>query len=296
MIVVTGATGNIGSRVVAEVRARGVPCRALVRDRAKAATALGSGVELAVGDFADPTSLRAALDGADAVLLSSAGHPRQVEYEANVVDAVAATGGCHVVKISSVGARPGSPASFIDWHGRSEEALARSSLPATVLRSSFFMSNLLMSAGAVARAGQLVAPAGEARIAMVHPGDVAAAAATVLTEPGHVGSTYELSGPEALTYAEVAGVLTEVLGRPVEFFDAPDAAVREALLASAMPPWFVAGFLDLFAELRAGVAATTTGTVEALTGRRPRPLADFVVEHAQAFASSGTLAGVAEGR
>ncbi len=286
MIVVTGATGNIGSRVVAELATAGIPCRAFVRDRAKAAAVLGGRAAVAVGDFADRASVRAAVADADAVVVSSGNDPRQAEYEANVIDAIAAASRCPVIKISSVGADPASPAAFVAWHGRSEAHLRASGLPATVLRANFFMSNLLASADTLARGGALAAPAGGARIAMVDPRDIAACVCSVLTQPGHRGETYELSGPEALTYHQVADTLASVLGRPVEFLDAPETAVRDGLLSCGMPEWFADGFLSLFAELRRGIAATVTTTVADLTGRPPLSLATFIHDHAELFAAT----------
>lgn len=290
MIVVTGATGNIGSRVVGELAARGAPVRAFVRDRAKAEAVLGGEVQIAVGDFADPASIRAAVDGADTVVVSSGNHPRQAEYEANVFDAALAAAGPRVVKISSVGAHVASPAAFVDWHHRSEDHLARSGLAATVLRCNFFMSNLFASAGTISQAGRLVAPAGAASIAMVDPRDVAAAVAVVATEEGHQAPVYELTGPEALTYAEVAATMSAVLGRPIEFVDVPDAAARKGLVDSVIPDWLADGVVSLFSVLRQGVAAGTTDTVRSLTGQPPRTLAEFVQDHAAAFSGAGAPA------
>jgi len=283
VIVVTGATGNIGSRVIGALVASGIPCRAFVRDPAKAAAVLGDDVPVAVGDFADAPSIRAAVDGADAVVLSSGNDPRQVDFEANVIDATATTSRCQVVKISSVGADPDSPAAFVAWHGRSEAHLAATDLPATVLRANFYMTNLLAAADSISHGGPLAAPAGDARIAMVDPRDIAASVVTVLTSSGHHGHTYELTGPQALTYAQVADTLARVLDRSVEFVDAPEPSVRDALVASGMPEWFAEEFLSLFAELRHGIAATVTTSVQDLTGRPATDLASFIADHAAAF-------------
>jgi uncharacterized protein YbjT (DUF2867 family) len=284
MIVVTGATGNIGSRVVGELAAGDIPCRAFVRDPAKAAAVLGCDVQIAVGDFGDRASVRAAVAGADAVVLSSGNDPRQVEFEANVIDAVAGTSPCPIVKISSVGADPASAAPFVAWHGHSEAHLAASGLPATVLRANFFMSNVFAVTDSIAHGGPLAAPAGDARIAMVDPRDLAASAVAVLTRTGHHGRTFDLTGPEALTYTQVAEILSRVLHRDIEFVDAPEPAVRDGLVGSGMPEWFADGFLSLFAELRRGIAATVTTCVEDLIGRPATPLASFIADHAAVFA------------
>ena len=169
MILVTGATGNAGSQVVRELRERGVPVRAFVRDSERARERLGDGIELAVGDFADVSSLRAALNGADDVLLSCSDDPRRVEWETNAIDAAGAAGVRRIVKLSTVAAAPGAPVAFWDWHGRVEEQLRASRVPAVILRSSFYMSNLLAEARQIATEGYICAPVGGARIAMIDP-------------------------------------------------------------------------------------------------------------------------------
>jgi uncharacterized protein YbjT (DUF2867 family) len=286
MIVVTGATGTIGTGLVRELQGRGAEVRAFVRDRAKAESILGSGIPIAVGDFGDPASIRAAVHDATTVVVCSGNHPRQADYEANVFDAVVATGGERVVKISSVGAEAPSPAPFVDWHYRSEQHLGRSGLRATTLRCNFYMSNLFASAAAIGETGTLAAPAGHAAIAMVDPRDVAAAAAVVVTEPGHDASAYELTGPEALTYGQVAATLSEVLGRPITFVDLSDGAARNGLVASGLPEWFADGLVSLFGVLKQGIASATTDTVRALTGRPPRSLSEFLDDHARVFSAS----------
>ena len=148
MFVVTGATGNIGSRVALALRARGEQVRAFVRDPARAAARLGAGIQRAVGDFEDVASLRAALDGADALFLATANHPRQAEHERAILDAAAAAGVARVVKLSAVGAQAGSPLAFWDHQGRAEEHVRRSGILAVILRPSFYMTNLLASADA----------------------------------------------------------------------------------------------------------------------------------------------------
>ena len=119
-ILVTGATGNVGAHVVRELRRRGSSVRALVRDAAVAAAALGD-VDLAVGDFGDPSSLRRAMHGVDRVFLTSADGPDKVAHESVVIDAAAAGWVQQIVKLSTVHARSGSPLPTFDWHGRIEE-------------------------------------------------------------------------------------------------------------------------------------------------------------------------------
>src|SRR3712207_3866308 len=162
-VLVTGATGSVGSQVVRELQERDVPVRAFVRDVGKAAKMLGDGVELASGDFSEAASVRRALEGVEGVFLACANQPRQVEYETGVIDAAREIGMRRIVKLSALGAEVGSPVAFWDWHGRIEEHLRASRVPAVVLLLTFNMTNLLASVEGIRQAGPLLAPAAGAR-------------------------------------------------------------------------------------------------------------------------------------
>lgn len=287
-VLVTGATGNVGAGVARELRGRGVPVRAFVRDPGKAAAALGDGVELVSGDFSDEASVRRALRGVDGVFLSCANDPRQVEYETRIIDAAAAADVRRIVKLSAYGAEVGSPLAFSDWHGRIEEHLRASGVPAVVLQPSFFMSNLLGAAEQVRHEGRLFAPAEGARISMIDPQDVAAIAAVALTGDGHEGQTYPLTGPEAITYERIAEELSTVTGRSVEFVAVPDEAARQALVETGTPEFVADQIVTLFGVLRRGAQERTTDTVRALTGREPRGIIEFFRDHAGPFAPRAT--------
>jgi uncharacterized protein YbjT (DUF2867 family) len=286
MVLVTGATGNVGSAVVRALVSRGVAVRAFVRDAGKARELLGDDAELAVGDLSNAASIRSALDGVERIFLSSADGPEKVAHETAVVDAAAAAGAHLIVKCSTIGAAIGSPMRPFDWHGRIEEHLRRSDLPAVFLHSCFYMTNLLASAEQVRHEHRLFAPAGQGRIAMIDPRDTAAVAAVALTEDGHRGRTYVLTGPQAITYAQVAEELSRATGEHVEFVDVPDEAARQALVAAGMPDWLVEHLGALFPFIREGGLEPTTDTVHALTGREPRAFAEFAENHAHAFGRS----------
>jgi uncharacterized protein YbjT (DUF2867 family) len=262
-ILVTGATGNVGSQVVRELRARGLPVRALVRDRLRGRSVLGDGVDLALGDLDVREDVEAAVQGAAQVFLCTPNHPAQLDRECRVVDCAADAGVERIVKLSSVGSAVGSPSRLWDCHGRIERHLAESGVPASILRAGFFMSNIDVSAPA------LFAPAAGARIAMVDPADVAAAAAAVLADGGSETGTRVLTGPHALTFADVAETLSAITGRAVEFVPVPDDAAKHAMVEQGVPEWLAEGIVANFALLREGVAARTTGDVLELTGREP---------------------------
>lgn len=284
-VLVTGASGNVGSRVVEGLRRRGLPVRAFVRDPARVPA--GPGVEVFAGDFGTPESVRAAMEGADALFLSCSNQPLQADYEMRVVDAAAAAGVRQVVKLSALGAAAGSPLAFWDGHGRVEEHLASSGLAAAVLRPTFYMSGLLAAADTVRQLGRLFLPAGGARVAMVDPRDVADGAVALLAGEAEWGAPAVLTGPDALTFADAAAALGAATGRTVEFVDVPDEAAHGSMLQAGMPPWLADNLIVLFGLLRQGVAASVSDGVRSLTGREPRSFAAFARDHAAAFAPAG---------
>jgi uncharacterized protein YbjT (DUF2867 family) len=284
MIVVTGATWQAGSEVARALAARGGRVRAFVRDPGAARRKLGENVDLAAGDLADPRSVRAALDGADTLFLSCADDPRRVGWETSAIDTALAAGARRIVKLSAVGAEPGSPVAFWDWHGQVEQHLRASGTGWVILRSSWFMSNLLAAAAQVAAEGRLYAPAGQARVAMIDPRDVGAAAAAVSSSPGHEGRTYLVTGPEAITFTEVAAGLSAAVGRGIEFTDIPGEAAEQAMIAGGLPAFAAGQIVRIFAQLRQGADRRVTATVQALTGSAPRDFAAFARDHARLFA------------
>jgi uncharacterized protein YbjT (DUF2867 family) len=285
-VLVTGATGTVGAHVVRALRERGVMARAFVRDREKAASLLGEDVEVAVGDFADRSSIERALRGTEALFLACGNVPGQIEHESAVIDAANAAGVQRVVKLSGPRAAADSPLLFERWHGEIERRLLGSGLPSVMLRPSAYMTNLLAYAEAIAQPGKLFAPAGAAEIAYVDPRDVAAAAAAALVTAGHEGNAYPLTGPEAITYERIAQELSAATGRGIEYVDVPGKSAREAMLQSGLPAMMADVVVDVFASYRAGSQASTTDGVRALTGREPGTFAQFARDHATLFGAA----------
>jgi uncharacterized protein YbjT (DUF2867 family) len=187
------------------------------------------------------------------------------------------------VKLSTIGAAPGAPVAFWDWHGRVEEHLRSSGVPAVILQSSFYMSNLLAASEQVANEGRLYAPAGEARVAMIDPRDVGAAAAAALTGAGEDGQTHVITGPEAITWGQIAAELSAATGCEVEFVDVPDEGAKQGLIAAGVAEFVAEQLITIFGQLRQGVAERVTDGVYLLTGTRPRSFAEFAREHAHLF-------------
>jgi uncharacterized protein YbjT (DUF2867 family) len=282
-VLVTGATGTVGAHVVRALQQRGVVPRAFVRDPEKAATTLGTDVELAVGDFSDPSSIERALRGVDAIFLSCPNVPDQVAYECAVIDAARSAGVARIVKLSGPGAAIDSPLTFGRWHGEIEQHLHDSGIPSVTLRPGPYMTNLLAFAEMIQHTGKVFAPAGSAEIVYVDPRDVAAAAAVTLAVPGHEGSTYVLTGPAAVTYEQIATDLSAATGKQIDYVDVPDDVARQGMLEAGMPALIADFIVGVFALFRTGAMSRTTRTVRTLTGREAGTFAQFARDHAAAF-------------
>jgi uncharacterized protein YbjT (DUF2867 family) len=236
------------------------------------------------GDLRQPHSIDAALHGIDRVFLLSPLALDQVTLQGNVVEAVQRTGRrIHLVKASCYGAGPAAPLRFARWHAVTEAQIKSTGLPATTLRPCSFMQNLLGATPARPNEDILYGAFGEAALPFVDGRDVAAVAAEVLTGKGHEGRTYTLTGPEPLTYTEVAATLTRVLGRSFTYVDLPPDRYQEMLLTRGTPAWLAQGHAELAQSLWAGAVPLPTPTVRRLIGRPARSLEQFVHDYADAF-------------
>ncbi|HSK38660.1 MAG TPA: SDR family oxidoreductase [Arenibaculum sp.] len=285
MIVVTGATGNVGSEVVRQLKAKGAAFKVLVRDAAKARTAFGDVVAVE-GDYDEPGTLGPALAGAEKVFLLSPAHERMVAHQSAVIDAAKAAGVKHIVKMSGLGASIEAPARLPHHHAEIEALITKAGIARTSIRPNLFMQVLLGSAPSIIADGAIYAPAGQGRISFTDVRDIAAVAVAALTTPGHAGKDYDITGPEALTYAEVAEILSVPAGRPVAYIDAPVEVARDSMLGAGMPAWLTEAFLELFAIYRADMGSAVNGTIEQVLGRKPYDFKTFAADHADAFRAS----------
>jgi uncharacterized protein YbjT (DUF2867 family) len=284
MILVTGATGLNGGELVRLLSARGVPVRALVRSAAKA-EALSSlpNVEIVEGDMARPETLSGALRGVDRAMLISSSDPTMLEVQSNFIDAAAAAGVQHVVKLSGIMPDLDSPFRFARMHGEVELKLERSGMAFTHLRAGEFMHAYFRQVPAIVSRGAFFLPMEEARIASIDVGDIAEVSATVLTEPGHEGKIYPLTGPEALSMAEVAERLSIATGRTIRYINVAPEEAKRIQLAAGVPAYTADALAELFAERRKGKEAQVSAVIETLIGRRATSFAEFAGRNAAIF-------------
>jgi uncharacterized protein YbjT (DUF2867 family) len=280
MILVIGGRSKIGSALLGQLGSSGVSVRALARPSEPSATFPPS-IETVTGDLGDPASLEAAMQGIEQVFLLCGPTPDEVALNRNAIDAASASGVRLVVRSSILAADPGAPATFVRNHGESDAYLARSGLAHVIIRPNYFAENVPESViPTIDSEGRFYANLGDARVSMVDTADVGAVAAVVLTNSGHDGKTYDVTGPEALSYDDVASRLSSTLGRRVEYVAVADDAARAALAGAGLGDWLVDSLVSLFAQYRRsgtdGYAAQVTDTVERLTGRPAHTLDDVL--------------------
>jgi uncharacterized protein YbjT (DUF2867 family) len=284
LILITGATGLNGSELVRRLSAMGIPVRALVRNREKAqALAQLPNVEIAEGDIGRPETITAALLDVDRAMLISSADPTMQEVQTNFIDAARLAGVRHVVKLSGIIPDLDSPFRFARMHGEIEKRLEESGMDYTHLRAGEFMPSYFRQLPSILGRGILALPMEDARIASIDIGDVAEVAATVLTTAGHEGKTYPLTGPEALTMAEVAEKLSTVTGKTIRYLNVAPEDAKKAQLAAGMPPYLADALAELFAERRKGKEAQVWPTIETVFGWRPTSFDTFASRNAPTF-------------
>jgi uncharacterized protein YbjT (DUF2867 family) len=280
MILVTGATGKVGSEAVRLLRQREIPVRALVRSAEKAAALAQAGAEIAEGDLEEPGTLDEAMKGVTTVVLVSPGVPAQ---EINVIDSAVRAGAGHVVKVTN-NASADSPIARRRWQTEIEAVLAASGLDHTLLRGNAYMQNTLALAPVIAKTSSFGSSTGAGRLGMIDARDVGAVAAEIAESPApHVTKTYWLTGPELLSYSEVAEVLSTVLGRPITYRQVSRAEDKQAMLLAGLPEPVAEMNAQVFSMIADGDAAWLTEDVPSLLRRPARSFRQFATDYAAAF-------------
>lgn len=280
-VLVTGATGNTGRPIVAALAERRVPVRAMVRAEADRGQ-LPAGVEIVVADFDDPASVAAALPGIGRAYLVTPSSERAEEQQRRFADLAAQAGVGHLVVLSQLASDERSPVRFLRYHAAVERHVRELGIGHTFLRPNLFFQGLLGFAPMIAAEGRLYAPIGDARVSAVDVRDIAAVAAAALTQDGHDGATYTITGPEAITHADMAAALAGATGRDITFTDVPPEAFAGSL-QGILPPWQIDGLLEDYAHYRRGQAAAVSPAVAEVTGKPATDIRQFAHDYAGAF-------------
>jgi uncharacterized protein YbjT (DUF2867 family) len=282
VILVTGATGKVGQEVVRQLVAAGAPVRALVRDPIRASHIRLPGVEIVVGDLSQPQTLTGPLAGVEQVFLLSAPDPDQVTLQGNLIEAARQSGARRIVKVSVAGG-PDSGTQLGRWHWATEKQLEASGLAFTFLRPIWYMQQLLVFAPTIAATGSFQLPMGTGAVAIVDVRDVAAVAVCALTQSGHDRKIYDVTGPAALSFDEMADELSTAADRKIAYVHVPPDYGRKQLAGLGVPRWLADDMIVLCASFREGYGAAVSSAVRDVTGRPARPFSEFARDYAPAF-------------
>ena len=278
MILVTGASGNVGKHLVEQLHAKNAQVRILVRDESKVAY-LDESVERVVGDLDKPATLAPAMRGVDVLYLVTP----DTQQVCHLLEAARQAGVKHVVKQSTIEANrslgPGK------WHRQQEELIMASHMAWTFLRPTMMMVNTIEWWAATVKSHSTVYfPGGKGKVAPVAPGDVAAVAAAVLSNPqAHKGQVYELTGPESLTIGDMVHVLGKVLGKHIRYINVPAPLAALWLRRMGLPAYVVTGLFETLGALRRSEYAYVTDAVRQVGGTEPQRFEAWCQAHAAVF-------------
>lgn len=279
-VLVTGATGNTGYGLVPALCQAGVAVRALVRDEMKAGLLKRAGAEIVVGDLDQPETIAPAVEGVDKVYLLTWNGPSQARQVQNVIDVACQAGRPYLVRHSAWG----SPKSrIITQIAQAEEAVKASGLPWTIIKPTFFMQNVVMGAQTVAADGTIYWNMGDGKLAMIDVRDIVDVAVAVLTGEEHQGKSYILTGPEAISFHDVAATFSNLLNKEVRYVNVPSEAACQSMVSMGFPEWVAQGYAELSEGFSKGFASQPTENVAALTGHPARSFAQFASDYAEIF-------------
>lgn len=280
-ILVTGATGNVGSQVVQQLIAAGITPRVAVRSLKKADTLKQAGAEPVEMDLAKPETVQPAFEGVDKVFLVSPFVPNMVQLAALLMEVAKKANLKQVVRLSAL-SQPGTTLS--KWHGDVEKMIEDSGIPFTVLRPNGFMQNFVNSmADTIKTQNAFYMPIGDGKVSLVDTRDLAAVAVAALTNTGHENKAYNITGSEALSNQQVAAIFSQVLGKTINYVNVPEDAARQGMQNAGMPDVIVNALLELYASYKTGQAATVSPVIEQVTGKKPISFEQFARDYAEAF-------------
>lgn len=289
MYLITGASGTVGKAVLKEVAKSGAKHRAMYRSAAEASKA-PTGTSTVIADFAKKDTLAPALRDVTSVYLVCSPIPDLVALESNMIEACVAAGVKHIVLNSALGAGD-YPKSFPSWHRQVENKLKSTGISSTILRPNSFHQNVTTYyAPSIRTQGAFYSSMGNARVSYLDVRDIAVVATKALAGGEHAGKIYELNGPEALSYPELAAKISKHADRPAQYVDIPVDAQRKAMLDQGMPAWQADALLDLQAYYTGGKGGEVDSLLPRLLGRAPITMDQFLPEFAGEFRSQAARA------
>jgi uncharacterized protein YbjT (DUF2867 family) len=285
MILLTGATGKTGSATAKALNERGIKFRALIRNEEKREEIESLGGEVVIGSIENKETVDQSMVDIEAALILLPNSENQLSLEKQLVDSAKQAGANRVVKMSSIEATPDATSPIPKLHLESEEYIKQSGLNWTMIKPNFYMQNLLASAGTIKDQGKIFLPMGEGKTGMIDTTDVGKVLAKVLSEDGHESMNHEITGPEILSFNEVAEIFSKGLDKQVDYVDVPLAAYKETLGQFLTNQWHLDAVIDLFKGIADGGIEEKTDTYSELMGESPKSLSEFISENSFIFKS-----------
>ena len=283
-ILITGATGTIGTALCQQLSEKAIPFRAMSRSKEDAEKIKTlHGAEIVIADFDKPDTLEKALEGINHAFLLTSSSEKTKQLQLNFVQAAQKANLEHIVKLSQYLADANSPVRFLRYHAAVEQKIKDVGIHYTFLRPNLFMQGLLGFKEPIAHQGKFFATLGKAKVSLIDIRDIAAVAAEALQGTSHYNKIYNLTGPEALTHDEIAEKLSKALDKPVEYVNVSDEEMLKSLLAVGFPEWQAHGLIEDYAHYARGEAENVTITVKEVTGQEPRKFETFAHDYAQVF-------------
>ena len=283
-ILIAGATGTNGREVLSLLAEKGIATRALVRDTAKAADLQQANVELVEGDLSNLDSLVAAMQGIEKVYIVTAVSPDSVQWNANFINAAKQAGVKHLVRFSGMRASSNSASEIIRQHAAADDLLKNSGLTYTIIRPNSFHQNMLWQAESIKQKGQFYLPFAQAKQSTVDVRDLAQATVNILTQTGHENKVYDFTGPDSLSFHDVADIIAGQINKPVEYIAVPVEAAEQAMLDHAMPSWNAKALAEIQGVFASGEYADTVDDLANVLGYTPKPFKTFAEDMKGAFA------------
>ena len=285
MILLTGATGKTGSATAKALNEKGITFRALIRNEEKRGDIESLGGEVVIGSIENKEAVDQSMVDVETALILLPNSENQLSLEKQLVDSAKQAGAKRVVKMSSIEATPDATSPIPKLHLESEEYIKQSGLNWTMIKPNFYMQNLLASAGTIKDQGKIFLPMGEGKTGMIDTTDVGKALAKVLSEDGHESMNHEITGPEILSFNEVAEIFSKGLDKQVDYVDVPLAAYKETLGQFLTNQWHLDAVIDLFKGIADGGIEEKTDTYSELMGESPKSLSEFISENSFIFKS-----------
>jgi uncharacterized protein YbjT (DUF2867 family) len=294
-ILVTGATGTVGSEVVKQLVSRSTEnsIRAAVHSKNKADKirhSISKGVEVVDLDYMMPETITNALSDVDKLFLQTLPVPDAIDICSNIVKEAKKNDVNHIVKLSAMGADSQSGVTILRLHGEEENIIKDSGISYTFLRPPAFMQNFITQFGQTIKTqNAFYVPVGDAKMSFVDVRDIATIATSILLNCNggknkqNMNKAFDITGPEALTYSQVANIISDKVGRKITYIDITEDIAKKGLKQIGMDDWFINIMIELFRTIRAGYGSETTGAVERITGRKPIAFAQYVKDYAEVF-------------